>query len=615
MTPKQTLPRIFYRALSGRPLNGDPARYLHHGVGLTPWGRLPGWRRQLWRLGLPAAVAVALVAYRAAPDATKFVLLALALTAAGRLWRTGRGAWRTRRFRRAYLTPTVAALRPALGDAPIKLHVDAGLGQLVPRLARPMSPAEAATRTWYGQRVEPVVRWLPDRVQRALWALHRTMRPAARRLDVFRRPSTDAGPRIELTAAVPYLTAEQRQHIAAVISAKIPAGELIEAWDMVGRQSTATWTVRRRPPASVGYADLAARFERLAEWEYFIGLGVGSKAVTVSLHDDSPHIALSAGSGAGKSVLAELVAVQVLARGGRLVILDVKGSHRWAMGLPNVDYCTTPEQMHPALVRLGALADQRNADAFRMPEDWDPGPRVLVLAEELNATFSRLRDYWTAVRDKGDPKTSPAVTAFRNLLFMGRAAKINVLAVAQLLTANTTGGPESRENFGIRCLARYTTNAWRMLVPEAAMPRASRAQGRWQVVVGGVATETQVCYLPATEARLFVVKYAGVSPVAGTPLMGADQEMSPGHGHVGESATPADPLSETVTLRQAVARGITPWSYAAAKKRMQRARAKDSAAVPQPVGRDALADVYRVGDLIVWAETELGLAQRTGEAA
>ncbi|MFG1940395.1 hypothetical protein [Micromonospora tulbaghiae] len=71
----------------------------------------------------------------------------------------------------------------------------------------------------------------------------------------------------------------------------------------------------------------------------------------------------------------------------------------------------------------------------------------------------------------------------------------------QMLTARAIGGPEARENFGIRCLARYTANNWKMLVPEAAMPRASRTLGRWQIVIGGQATETQVAYLTAAEAR------------------------------------------------------------------------------------------------------------------
>jgi hypothetical protein len=184
-----------------------------------------------------------------------------------------------------------------------------------------------------------------------------------------------------------------------------------------------------------------------------------------------------------------------------VVILDRKGSHRWAIGQPGIDYCTKPAQMHAALLRTAALADERNDLALHEEEDWDPGDRVLVICEELNATIGQLANYWADVREKGDPKKSPAIAALADLLFMGRSAKVNVLAIAQMLTARAIGGPEARENFGIRCLARYTANNWKMLVPEAAMPRASRTLGRWQVVIGGQAIEVQVAFLTTKQAR------------------------------------------------------------------------------------------------------------------
>jgi hypothetical protein len=575
-----SLPRLAYRYASGQPLAG-PGR---------PGGQL---RRAAYRLTIPAATCAAWAAYQAEPTLTTVGLAVASTVVTYRVGRAARRRWRTRRFRAAYIRPTLAALRPALGDAPVRLHVDPSLGNLVPRLARPMSPAETAVRAWYGQRVEPVLRWLPDRLQRGAWALQRVTRPATARLDLLRRPAVDAGPRIELATGVPYLTVEQRQHISAVVAAKIPAGELVEAWDQVGARVTATWTVRRRPPSRVGYADLAARLDRLAEWEFFIGLGVGGRPVVISLRDDSPHIACSAGSGAGKSVLAQLVAVQVLARGGRVVILDLKGSHRWALNQPGVDYCTRPGQMHDALIRLAALADQRNAAAMYEEEDWDPGARVLVIAEELNATFTRLKDYWAETREKSDPKTSPAVKAFRNLLFMGRSAKVNVFAVAQMLTAQTTGGPESRENFGVRALARYTVNAWKMLVPEASMPRASRTLGRWQIVVGGTAVECQVCYLSAPEARLLVAKYAGVHMPADTLDGRLTRKV-----HM-DVDTPA-PL----TLQDSIDEGICPWALPAVQKRLQRARIAGRE-VPTPVGKRQRADLYDRAALIAWIESEL----------
>lgn len=561
---KHTVMRVTYRYVSGRPLNGRTGYpYLASGA-----GRWPGWQRQAYRLGVPTAAGL----FAAFPDQS--------LTAAGSVavvlvWR-GRQQLVQRRFHGAYVAPTLAAIAPPLGlQTGVDLHVDPSLGNLTPRLAKPLSPAEEAVRLFYGERVEPVLRWLPEQLQRGLWAIQRAARPATSRLEVFRRPAPQYGPRIELTINAPYLTREQRQLVSAIITSKIPVSGLVESWDQVGPRVVARWTVRSRPPAQVGHERVVAELPKLAEWEFYIGDGVGGQAVTLSFRDDSPHIAVSAGTGAGKSVLAQLVAVQVLARGGRVVILDRKGSHRALLGLPGVDYCTRPEQMHHALIRTDDLADERNTLALHEAEDWDPGERVLVIAEELNATIGQLVNWWAENRGKGDPKRSPAVSALANLLFMGRSAKVNVIAIAQMLTARAIGGPEARENFGIRCLARYTANNWKMLVPEAAMPRASRTLGRWQIVIGGQATEVQVAYLNKAQVRAIITPRVPDSPL--TSDVPGDRDM--------------------MTLRDAIDAGVLPWSYDAAKKRLQRR----VGTIPAARGKRGTADLYARADLAEWA--------------
>ncbi len=64
-----------------------------------------------------------------------------------------------------------------------------------------------------------------------------------------------------------------------------------------------------------------------------------------------------------------------------------------------------------------------------------------------------------------------------------------------------------------------------------------------------------------------------------------------------------DPLSEPLTLREAVGQGVIPWTYDAAKKRLQRSRRR-----PQPCGKRGLADLYVRADLITWAERETNRA-------
>jgi hypothetical protein len=574
-----TTRRVVARYLTGRPLDGRTGYpYLKRGP-----GRWPGWKRQVFRIAGPA-VGVGVLA----EPRTMAEVAGAALIVGGR---TLRRRWRQRRFRREYISPTLAAVRVPLGDVRVRLHVDPGLGSLTPRLAKPQSPAEKALRRWYGH-AERYLRLPVDQAMIGWWWAEGYVRPPAQRFAAhFRRPGASPEPRIELTADTPYLTAEQRNLISAIIKSKIPVSDLIERWDQVGAQVGATWTVRKRPPAMVGVDELLAAQAGLAEWEFFIGLGPGRLPVTVSLRDDSAHIAVSAGSGAGKSVLAMLIAVQILARGGRVTILDRKGSHRWAIGLPGVDYCTRPEEMHAALIRLAAVADRRNAEAMHQPEDWVPGPRELIICEELNATIGQLTNHWADVRAKSDPKKSPAVSALADILFMGRSALVTVLAIAQMLTARAIGGPEARENFALRFLARYTSNAWKMLVPEAAMPRPSRTLGRWQLVVGGVATEVQVCYLTAAQARRIA------APVPGD-ARGPDSAPS---GDV-----PGDRGQDgLLSLREACDRGVLPWPHANAKKRLQRARARADESAPAPAGRrGAQTDLYRQRDLEAWVVSE-----------
>jgi hypothetical protein len=526
----------------------------------------------LFRVWLPVAGAVSAVA----ADEGHMTGAGVAAVA---LYRA-RQYLRERRFRREYIEPTLAAMSPALGleASQVRLHVDPSLGNLTPRLAKPLSPSEKWVRLQYGEYVEPVLRWLPERAQRGMWAVQRKARPVTGKVVLLRRPREDAGPRIELVARTPYLTSEQRQLVNAIVKAKIPAGDLVEAWHQVGPRVRAVWTVRKRPPSAVGLEHVLAQLPKLKEWEFYLGQAAGDLPVVVSLKDDSPHISLSAGSGAGKSVKAMLIAVQVLARGGRVLLLDRKGSHRWALGMPGVDYCTKAPQMHEALLGVSGLANERNDLALHEEEDWDPGSRTLVIAEELNATIAQLANYWAEVREKGEPKKSPAIAALADLLFMGRSAKVNVLAIAQMLTARAIGGPEARENFGIRCLARYTANNWKMLVPEAAMPRASRTLGRWQVVIGGTATEVQVAYLTTKQARALA---------------------NPGAGLVGGLSSVVTGDGNKVTLREAADAGLIPWSYEAAKQRLHRRVGN----VPESRGMKGKSFLYEQADLMRWVQS------------
>jgi hypothetical protein len=575
---------------------GSQATFWHDDVTsltLSRWARLAGWKRAGVRwIVAPTTLAGLTASTLTDPAATATGAEAVALAAGfGAVQHIGRRV-RWHRFRGMYVRPLAHAIAPVLGETPWApdrwIHVSPDMTGLAARLARPMSPAEKAVRDWYGRRIEPAVTWGPDRAMRSWWSLRDRCEPIRKRVEYFRIPTETKPPRVEIYIRSGFAGRAQREAIRDAIPGKLGLGDLVESWDQVGPCPVVTYTVRERPPGECGLAEILAFMDGLAEHEFCVGLTTGGRPVIISLDDDAPHFACSAGSGAGKSVLAKLLGMQVLGKAGRVVILDRKGSHRWARGLDGVTYCTTPADMHHTLIELSQLADQRNAEAFNQDEGWDPGQRVFVIFEEMNATVAQLRQYWDEARGKGDPKASPAIAAFRNIMFMGRSAKMNLFGVAQMLTAQTTGGPEARENFGVRALARYSANNWKMLCPETPMPRRSRTRGRWQFVIAGEATETQVAFVSDAELLDFLDRV----PVSLSPRTTVTQAQQPG--------TPVD--VDTVTLRQAHDRFCPGINFETLKKR--RTRARKTGAGPKFAAMRGRDETYTPDEIRRWLAAE-----------
>jgi hypothetical protein len=555
----------------------------------SKWACRAGWKRTLVRVSTPPAIVAAGVSAYTDPAlwANSAGALTTVLSARGSV--AAVRAVRNRRFRRVYVRPLTQVVRRTTPGA--RVHIDPDFSSLAARLVRPMSPAEKAAREWYGEHLQTYVRWAPDRLMRAYWSAHEATEPFRNRLDWFRNRTETEPVRVEITLPSGFATKEQRDFIRQAVVAKLGVSDLVETWDQVGPTARGMWTVRERPPEKCVLADVSGILDSIPEWEFVVGITTGGRPVIISLDDDAPHIACSAGSGAGKSVLAKAIAVQVLRRTGRVTIFDRKGSHRWARGLAGVTYCTRPEEMQKELIRLSEQADARNERAMHEDEGWDPGQREFVIFEEMNATIPWLRDWWDEIRDKNDPKKCPAVTAFKNIMFMGRSAKTNLFGVAQMLTANTTGGPESRENFGIRALARYTMNNWKMLAPECPMPKRSKTRGRWQFVIAGEATETQVLFLTDAEAR--ALADVPMSPSLQTPATQGKPTGTPYDG---------DTQPELITLREAIPRFCPGISYDAVKKRRERARRTGGG--PKFATVKGRAELYDPDELLRWLTKE-----------
>lgn len=264
------------------------------------------------------------------------------------------------------------------------------------------------------------------------------------------------------------------------------------------------------------------------ESSLLLGVDGEGEPVRVDLSADSPHILVSASTGAGKSAIARAAAVQRLARGDLLVILDVKRhSHRWARSLaPLTHYAADIPSVGDALVNLGRELHRRN----QVVDDWDGpvedapvGPAIMVVFEEMNATSARLRDL-----DRSRPRGGyRALEALSDIAFMGRSVGIRLVSFAQMATYRASGGAEVVESYGTRILINYSPKAWRYLAEDCGryVPAPS-AVGRGMVCRGTVARETQFLWVPEHEAAPFVLNSVPAQRRA-RQLAGSRRDLSP----------------------------------------------------------------------------------------
>ena len=135
-----------------------------------------------------------------------------------------------------------------------------------------------------------------------------------------------------------------------------------------GRNRTVRYVQSTPPPANVTLRDLRAAIEGSGPDEIVAGLGRRGTAVPVDLHSDSPHVALSIGSpAAGRPSRRRALAVQVLRKGGLVVVLNLKKTgYNWTRGLPNVCHCKTVEDIAAMLLWLNAERKRRE-DVAEVP--------------------------------------------------------------------------------------------------------------------------------------------------------------------------------------------------------------------------------------------------------
>lgn len=541
---------VAWRWLTGDPLNGEPrtnAGLMRRGEGraLTrtghahSWWYRPRWQRALHRTGATAvagAFCYGLLTAFWVTVQTAFALLCAAFAAS--VW----WAWRLltqRRRQRTWLHPLHLAAHELAGH-----------------------PRAIAAKSWI-------------------------------------TPELDAsGAVVSARLALPPgwpADAKDEQRLVSVASAKLGIEAPEASWRRAGPAPLLVLTQSLPPPGHVKMADLIGELASCRDDELLIGVGKKDSLVKASLHTDSPHIAISMGTGAGKSNLGGWLLFQMLLRGGIGMVLDAKRrlSYPWILKdgdrnvvqLPNVAYAWTTPQMHQAMSWLSGELDRRGDVAFAGMDTSgqvhaNVGARMFILAEELNLAVPRLKAHWQQIRQDGDPAKSPAFTGLGEVAFAGRQVRKHLILIGQMLTAEATGSRDSsvKENCGVKLLARYGPKGWKIMADDIPMPPPPTALGRIQVVAGGQAREAQTPQFDPVEGRRLVL--AGditplphgmpCGPVLPVPALavpaggGPEQRLSHGTGAVlGQGP-------RRVTLAEAVDAGDVGCKLAALRKASQR---------------------------------------------
>jgi len=274
------------------------------------------------------------------------------------------------------------------------------------------------------------------------------------------------------------------------------------------RHPRLVYTKSLPPPPAVSLEDIRPHIDAARPSEVILGLARKSEPARLDLDSETPMLGFSMSTGEGKSEAAKNVAAQVLYHGGILMILDYKlVSHMWADGLRNVCYARTPAEIQEALMwlawddydddgnvmRASELTRRKQVvlAARRAGQKPNPGPRLLVLAEERNATARAIRRFHRRMGGKGAP---PALESLDETGETGRQVCVNKLDVAQRFSAKASGSDgsaDARENIGAIVTKDPKEATWKMLAGGHAQPPRSGHKGRYQLITAPGVTEFQ----------------------------------------------------------------------------------------------------------------------------
>lgn len=512
---RSTRMQFVYRFFLGRPMDGvrwSNSTFWHPGSRgeASWWLRLAGWQRLAFRLAglwLLFVLPLLLLLYAVGAGSIVLQILLLHLVAAvlpllllDHYFRQEHGV-RFPLLRREQHEEQAQLIDKELvvdAPAPEELEQEEIPGELVLR----WEWIREGRREWERTRIRPLAAAISERLDNVYrpgdtdWVIvpRNYLEPGGKPVQVMLPTSFGGDP-----ASI--------KGLERVIANKLGMLDPSFQWQLQGDAPRVLASAPPVPPKVALFASYRSMLEQSQEYRPFLGVVADGSMLSAEMVSDSPHIGLSAGSGAGKSMMCRAAIMQALYWGWGVVILDWKAeSHTWAKGLPGVKYVTRLEDIHDMGVRIGEEVDIRKEDGMAGRAN------VLVVREEWNMTAALLSDYWVQQRGMADPEEkrtmpprSPALSGFQSLVFAGRQFGMFDFLIAQRMSNRVfNGNTDLRENYQIRLIARYSPQTWKMLIGNEIKPiRKPKELGRWVVFAQDEVTVIQGILITDEEARAF----------------------------------------------------------------------------------------------------------------
>lgn len=510
--------RLAYRYASGRPIDAiarTDSTWAHRGTtALTKSGRASRWAmmsgraRQAVRLGVPIAITGVAAAGAEAPIWTEASLAAVATAGAAYGTRTVIRRARGRKYTRTVVRPLIAALAPI---------VEMSAPDIAERLTVP-----APNATGDAERIAVP---LPDH-----WA--------------------------GKTAQVADISRIVQQRLG---------GEWDSSLNLRQHPYYLNFTPRPAPPGKVTFDMVRDAVLATSQDKPVLGLGARSETLHLDFTGEIAHLAASVGTGGGKSSFLRFLIAQFAHHGVRnFLVADVKWVSLQGMeDVPGLHVYRDVEDIWAALAAEREEMDRRYSMMLA-----NPGivfPRRVIVLEEQNSFALETAIRWREVRPKGDKRAmAPVWNDIALMLLKYRQVNGNVIGVYQRMSADAAGGGSLRDQYGLKLLSRFSSQAWDTLVGTRPRGVSSAVPGRAIAVLGGQQRAVQLPLVSVAEAMELATSGAPVTVVE------TDTKHEAGAPAQRDVTTLAVPR---YSLVEAAKTDWCPISYAALRQRASRGRA------------------------------------------